>query len=203
MEKLSDSAYQWMYYRADGPLLSIETYKDENSKTLNGYIAFFDTEGRIDSGGFTNEGKKDKHWYYFDDNLKVSQSEEYSSGKLIKRKDQAMLKAESDSLKALKGGPLDREAEFTGGTKKWINYLQKNLSFPKRAMQLRKTGNVVVSFVVNTDGKLSEISLRKSVELTLDLEAMRLIKNSPDWEPAMQTGKPVKAYRLQPITFAM
>ena len=70
-------------------------------------------------------------------------------------------------------------------------------------MQLHKTGNVVVSFVVNSDGELSEVGLRKSVEFSLDYEAMRLIKESPKWEPALQMGKPVKAYRLQPITFSM
>ena len=97
---------------------------------------------------------------------------------------------------------MEKEADFEGGVKLWVEYLEKNLQFPKRAENLRKSGQVMIGFTVDTNGSTKELFIAKSVELSLDMEAWRLIETSPKLDPAIQKGKNVKAYRRQPITFA-
>ncbi len=97
---------------------------------------------------------------------------------------------------------VEKEATFRGDIKAWVKYLEKNLQFPDRAKQLDKQGKVMINFVVDADGSVGDISLAQSVEFSLDEEALRLIRQSPKWAPAIQKGKPVKAYRRQPVTFA-
>ena len=63
-------------------------------------------------------------------------------------------------------------------------------------------GRTDIFFMVGSDGNISDIRLYRSVEYSLDEEAIRLIKQSPKWEPAFQNGRKVNAYRRQPITFS-
>jgi protein TonB len=65
-----------------------------------------------------------------------------------------------------------------------------------------KTGQVLIYFIVDSNGDIADVKLHKSVEYSLDQEALRLIRQSPKWEPAFQNGKNVKAYRRQPVTFS-
>jgi TonB family protein len=203
--RINDTAWQWRYYNFVGPLISIETYKDKDNTIPHGYFAFFDNGGRIDSSGYTFEGKKDREWLYFTDSLAVFSSEEYNKGKLIQRKDAAMLKAEKEQRRrrsdSLTSGS-EKEASYPGGVKTWTSYLQKKLQFPQRALNMGQKGTVRVVFVVDTDGTPIDVSVHRSVEFSLDEEAQRLVLTSSKWEPAIQNGKKVKAYIVQPITFA-
>ena len=204
VRKLNDTTYHWYNYNIAGPLISVETYEDENYSVLNGFVAYYDKEGRIDSSGYVKKGKRDKTWYFYTDTLVIILQKDYENGKLIKTID-LVAKRKEDSLKEkLQEGfeEVEKEADFKGGVKSWIKYLEKNLEFPKRAQNMRKSGQVLIGFAVDTDGSTKELFIVKSVELSLDMEAWRLIEISPKWEPAFQKGKNVKAYRRQPITFA-
>jgi protein TonB len=98
---------------------------------------------------------------------------------------------------------VEIESEFPGGAKGWIRYLTDNFHYPKAAVRKRIQGEVVVQFIVDKQGKVTEVAVIKSVHPLLDEEAMRLIKESPDWKPAMQNGKKVKSYKKQPIVFRL
>lgn len=206
LEKLADTAWQWKYYNFTGPIISVETYRDREMTLPHGYFAFFDDNGIIDSSGFTSKGKKNKTWYYYSDSLTVWQSEEYNNGILIKRMSGAELRSRSknpgDTNDTSEFDQVEKEATFRGDIKAWVKYLEKNLQFPDRAKQLDKQGKVMINFVVDADGSVGDITLAQSVEFSLDEEALRLIRQSPKWAPAIQKGKPVKAYRRQPVTFA-
>jgi TonB family protein len=69
------------------------------------------------------------------------------------------------------------------------------------AVKSRSGGTVRVGFRVNTDGKCVDVFLRRSVEFVLDEEGLRIVEKSPLWNPAVQNGRKVNAYRIQPITF--
>lgn len=200
-ERVSDTVWEWKNYNFSGPLISIETYKDEKAAIPHGYFAWFDSNGLIDSAGFTYEGKKDKTWYYYTDTLSVWQIMEYDKGKLISSKDLAMLTEERRKNDSIGLKPGDKEAVIKGGDKAWIKYLQNNLKVPERAEKLGIGGTTRVYFMVDSDGTTKNIRIYKSVEYSLDEEAVRLIRESPKWEPALQSGKPVKAYRIQPVTY--
>jgi len=203
-KKINDTIYQTYNYHFDGPLISVETYRDENYSTLNGFIAYYDKEGRIDSSGYTKNAKRDKTWYFYTDTFSIILQKDYEDGQLIRTVD-LVAKRKEDALKEkIPDGfeEVEKEADFKGGINSWIKYLQKNIQFPKRAETLNKSGQVMIGFVVDTDGSTKEIFIVKSVELSLDKEAWRLIEESPKWQPAVQKGKNVKAYRRQPISFA-
>lgn len=102
---------------------------------------------------------------------------------------------------------VEVEAEFTGGDNAWRSFLMKNLDidkfsdkvkFPKRQKAFKQT--VIVKFIVCTDGSLCNIEAENKVDPLIKAEAERVIKISPNWLPARQNGKAVKAYRRQPIT---
>jgi len=195
VQKLDDSTWRWEYYNFSGPLLTIETYKDENGTIPNGYFAYFNKKGKIDSGGYTSNGLKNGTWYYYGDSTRPQKIQDYEMGHLVKEK----LADAPSANNLLKSG--EKEANFAGGEKAWKKYLETNLKTPDRAIDLCANGMVLVSFVVNVTGHIGDVSLIKSVEYSADQEAMRIIKNAPLWEPAIQDGHPVKAYRIQPITF--
>lgn len=200
--KLNDSNFQRRFYYFNGPLISVETYKDEEAQIPDGYFAWFDGEGLIDSLGYIRAGgKKDQKWLYFTDSLTIRQTEIYNKGILIEKKNLADLNTERKKNDSIGFLPGDKEAQFKGGPKGWGQYLVRNIKFPERARSLYKTGRVVIYFEVSPEGSLHDLQVYKSVELSLDQEALRLIEQSPKWEPAMQLGKPVRAYRKQPFTF--
>lgn len=202
LEKLNDTAWQWKNYHYSGPLLSVETYKDAEATIPNGYFAWFDAKGMIDSCGYTRLGKKHDSWLFFTDSLTVWQSDKYDNGVLKERKDNVLLTKEKSINDSIGFLPGDKEAAFKGGGNAWIKYLQNNIKYPDRAEKMGKTGTIKVFFMVDSDGTIKDLRLYQSVEYSLDEEALRLIRISPKWQPAIQYEKSVKAFRIQPITFA-
>lgn len=201
LDKLDDTTYQWRYYNFAGPLITVETYKDENISIPHGYFAYYNSKGKIDSVGDTREGRKQGNWFFYTDSATIWQRKKYDNGKLVEVKDAAALQQEWEERK--KGDTLKRvevEAEFKGGPAAWTKYIQKNIDIPDRARKLQAEGTVVVEFVVNKDGSIGSIKVVQSVEYSIDEEAAELIRKSPKWEPAIQDGKPVRAYRKQPLT---
>lgn len=139
LQKLNDTTFQWKNYHFSGPLINIETYKDFDATILNGFIAFFGADGQVDSSGYNLNGKKDSTWYFYDDTLAIFLQKDYNNGMLIntidhykKRKDYN----KENPSEAL--AEVESEADFVGGTKAWIKYLQNNYQTPERGSQLGK-----------------------------------------------------------------
>jgi protein TonB len=86
---------------------------------------------------------------------------------------------------------------------KLMEYLSQNVRYPALAMQQRVQGRVVVEFVVNKDGSISEESILRSVHPLLNEEALRLVKNMPKWSPGMQRGKAVRVRYTIPVLFRL
>jgi protein TonB len=97
---------------------------------------------------------------------------------------------------------VEKESEFPGGRDAWGKYLSENLRYPQKAQRKKIQGLVVVQFIVNKDGSLSDIEAI-SGPLELRNAAVDVIKKSPRWIPAEQSGKIVKSYKKQPIGFRL
>lgn len=98
---------------------------------------------------------------------------------------------------------VEVEAQFPGGDKAWIEYVTKVVEKNIDRIQgdRKRNGTCVVQFIVGKDGSITNaeaLTMKKSVLAEVAVDA---IKNGPKWTPAIQFGKPVKAYRRQPITF--
>ena len=100
---------------------------------------------------------------------------------------------------------VEKEAEFPGGFAAFKKYLEKNLnaSTPTDNNAPQGTYNVVVRFVVSRDGSISDVQPETSFGFGMEQEAIRVIKKSPHWTPALQNGSNVNAYHRQPITFVV
>ena len=98
---------------------------------------------------------------------------------------------------------VEVDAAFPGGDAAWSNFLQKNLNADVPVENGANEGKytVVVKFVVSRDGSLSDISCETDPGHGMCAEAIRVIKKTKNWTPAIQNGRNVNAYRRQPITF--
>ncbi|MBS1530811.1 MAG: energy transducer TonB [Bacteroidetes bacterium] len=91
--------------------------------------------------------------------------------------------------------------QFPGGEVAWQKFLQKHLHYPPQAMDAGVGGKVFVSFIVETDGHLSDITLIRGVGYGLDDEAMRVLKIAPNWTPGIQNGRKVRVRYMMPFNF--
>lgn len=99
---------------------------------------------------------------------------------------------------------VEIEAEFPGGSGAWLHYLSKNLRYPNAAVRHNLEGTVVVQFLVDKQGKISDIqAIAGPSQDGLREEAVRLVAGSRFWVPAVQNGRQVRSYKKVPIVFRL
>ena len=96
---------------------------------------------------------------------------------------------------------VDIMPSFPGGFGKMLEYLTENVKYPEGMEDSDIQGRVVCSFIINTDGSLSDIEIVRSLEPNLDKEALRVVSSMPKWEPGRQNGIPVKVRYVLPVIF--
>ncbi len=98
---------------------------------------------------------------------------------------------------------VEVEASFPGGDKKWREYLQNNLNANVPIDNNAPDGvyMVIVQFIVDRNGKISDVRALTAHGYGMEQEVVRVIKKGPEWKPAVQSGRVVRAYRKQPVTF--
>ncbi len=98
---------------------------------------------------------------------------------------------------------IDQMPEFPGGMDKLLQFINDNMQYPAKAQTEGIQGRVAVQFIVNEDGYIIEPNIVRSVESSLDNEALRLIKMLPQWKPGTLKGKAVKVKYTVPVTFRL
>ena len=98
---------------------------------------------------------------------------------------------------------VEQMPKFPGGDAALMQFLSSTIKYPKDAMEQKKQGRVLVTFVVEKDGSVSDTKIVKSVSPSLDEEALRVINAMPKWEPGMQKGKAVRVKYTIPISFRL
>jgi Gram-negative bacterial TonB protein C-terminal len=98
---------------------------------------------------------------------------------------------------------VEVEASYPGGDKAWLNFLVQNLNAGIAAKKNAPVGvyTVVVQFIVDKDGAVSDITPLTNHGYGMEEEVVRVIRKSPRWKCAVQDGRKVRAYRKQPVTF--
>ncbi len=97
----------------------------------------------------------------------------------------------------------DIEPKFKGGEVERVRYIQEHFVISDAAVELGCEGRVYVTFVVNKDGSISDVSLLRGVCDELDKEALRITRNMPDWNPGEQQGRKVKCRFEMGITVSI
>ncbi len=100
---------------------------------------------------------------------------------------------------------VEIEASFPGGMDAWRKYLERNLNaeVPIKEKAPKGTYTVMIQFVVNLDGSLSDLRALTNHGYGMETEAIRAIEKGPKWLAAIQNGRQVNSYRKQPITFVV
>lgn len=109
---------------------------------------------------------------------------------------------ESESNKIFNGDDVDQQPSFPGGTNALNTFIVSNLKYPVCAQEKGIQGRVVVKFIVEKDGSISNVEVDRSVP-GLDNEAMRVVKAMPKWIPGQINGKAVKVECSHPFVFRL
>jgi len=112
----------------------------------------------------------------------------------------------STDTKAQKADPdiftvVEKMPEFPGGQKAMMNFLVENIKYPENARKEGISGTVFITYVVEKDGKVSNVELLRGFHPDCDKEALRVISLMPDWKPGTEKEKPVRVQFNLPITF--
>ena len=157
--------------------------------------------GDLDSTGIYDHGKKNGSFLklktYSKDSIITIWENDYIQDSLVKSVDllaERQKKKSSDTSQA-------KESSYPGGIEQWSKFMVKNFRFPERAGTKDIQGKVRILFKVDKNGNISDSFIQKSLEYSLDEEALRLINQSGKWEPALLNSVPVDSYKVQSFTF--
>lgn len=92
---------------------------------------------------------------------------------------------------------------YPGGEAALMGYLRDNIKYPTVAAENGVQGRVVVGFVVERDGSITDVNILRGVDPSLDREAMRVVKSMPRWNPGKQNGSAVRVKYQVPVSFRL
>ena len=98
---------------------------------------------------------------------------------------------------------VEEMPSFPGGQGALMQYLAGNIKYPVVAQENGVQGRVIVSFVVERDGSISDVKVARSVDPSLDREAQRVVKSMPRWTPGKQNGQTVRVKYTVPVVFRL
>jgi TonB family protein len=217
--RLSGDAYEYFpngrLYRAISypePGKKDDTFKDgykiiANSDSLgnalvtdgNGYYkGFNDKFTYINEEGTLKAGVRDSIWKGKSLEQKLTFKEQYKEGKLI-----VGTVVDSTGASSSYHDSRSTGAQFPTGDAGFGQFLGRSIRYPEAERREGVQGVVVLGFVVEKDGRLTEIKVNRSASKGLDEEAVRVMKLSPLWTPGTMYGKPVRVTYTVPIAFSL
>ncbi len=131
--------------------------------------------------------------------------------KIVVFEDKTMAKARANTLAVkpssdpgvVSFASVEKLPSFPGGEEAFANYLAKSIRYPKEAKNNKFTGRVIVSFIVEKDGKLTNIKVLRDIGGGCGPEAVRVLSESPAWNPGLQNGNPVRVSFTMPVNFSL
>ena len=98
---------------------------------------------------------------------------------------------------------VEQMPEFPGGMSALIDFLSSNIKYPEDAIKQNVGGRVMVMFVVETDGSITNVRVARAVFPSLDSEAIRVVKSMPNWKPGKEKGRVVRVNYTLPVVFSI
>ena len=183
-------------YDKNYTLITINECEDVNKIHFSKRTQFY-KNGKIKNISYnTLEGYDGVLQSYYE-NGKIKRDEVYKNGVKISGKYYSSIGLDTVLQ------PFKIATEYPGGNANLMNYLNENVKYPKRALDKGISGKVVVRFIVNEDGSLSDFKILKSVSPEIDKEALRVIRKMPRWNPGIIDGEKMKFSFLLPISFSI
>ncbi|MBS1532476.1 MAG: TonB family protein [Bacteroidetes bacterium] len=165
----------------------------------NGSFKIYDNKfKRVIEWGTVKEGKHDGKCEGIDEDGKGRFTEEYKDGALI-----SGTLTDSAGNVSIYNKARTIDPDYNGGLKAFYEYLSKNIRYPEHDKARNVTGTVVLYFVVEKSGKVTNIKVMKHVSDAIDAEAVRVVRASPLWIPGKKYGLPVRVHYTIPVSFAL
>ena len=134
----------------------------------------------------------------------MAKAEEAKAAELAKAEAKASdATAPADTTKNVVYDVTETMPQFPGGQGVMMKYLAANIKYPASAVKAKKQGRVIVAFVIQKDGSVTNARIVRSVDPELDAEALRIVKAMPNWTPGTQDGKPVDVNYTIPVVFSL
>ena len=109
------------------------------------------------------------------------------------------LKVDDDKI----WGPVEQRPEFPNGEAAMFKFLRDNIKYPAIARENNIEGTAYVGFVVNTDGSIQDVTIKRGVGGGCSEEALRVVNMMPKWSPGRQQGRPVRVAYTLPVKFRL
>lgn len=176
------------------------TYADTILQNPIGMQVLYSRKGALEDSAFYADGKA-KYLFHYYPNKQLSMHYYLpENGK------EGVIEGYDEDGKKIKNYVFEKEAEFKGGQKAWQSYIAKNASkdLSVKGEDGATTAIVQIQFIVDEEGNVSTAKVLKSSGYKeIDKDALRAINESPLWNSAVQYNRPVKAYRVQPVTYSL
>lgn len=201
VHQTNEKSYVRTYYNMYGPIICQESVADEAGKVRNGKCSYYYANGSLDSTGECVNDAMNGIWYFYDESGRVINLRYYEEGLLT---DEIAITVQAKDLPGnVAAIPMQDEVEAAFGENQgsWKQFLLNHLHYPKRAVTANVTGTVQLLFLVDEYGNIKDPQIKKSVEYSLDQEALRIIRLSPPWIAASREGTHVKSFKVQPLRF--
>ena len=205
--KRDDTCWEINRYAIDGPRITSRQFLDEEYKQIHGRYIVYGPSGSVDTVGKYLHGLRDGRWFVFSPDGIVLRQLIYRNDSLIRNIDTIEIRKEikryNDSLK--RGGIEVIDSRFPAGVPAWMQFINRNVTYPKRAFKKGIEGIPMVYFTIDKDGSIDPVNtyIQHSVEYTIDKEALRVICSSPRWTIATINHKPVRSFKSQKIVFKL
>jgi TonB family protein len=203
IHETDSTRWQWDYYYTWGTLVKSTRYADHDGTTQDGRFCRYNSSGDIDSTGIFDHGKKNGSFFKFktypNDSIAAIWRHDYEEDSLIKS---VNLLAENQSYHR-SDSANEKEPEYPGGKTQWEQYVLKTLRYPDRAQTKGIQGQVRIYFSIDKDGNIADPYILKSLEYSLDQEALRIILQSGKWSPAIKNGVPFDSFKIQSLSFKL
>ena len=135
-----------------------------------------------------------------EERINTIKSDPDADATLSEEPEPAYLKEKENENTIYNTAGIEVQPEFPGGNTKLFSFISKNFEYSEDMKENELRGKVIVSFVVEKDGSLSNLKVIRSIGYGTDNEAMRVVTKMPKWLPGEQNGKKVRCSYLIPIT---
>jgi len=214
--------WQLTYYDASGKIQSQGSYADDSLHIRQGPFVFYDEKGQLYHSLNYSAGKKEgKDTYYFENGSIRAEGPNrsnrhqgewrgyYSTGKLAAlalfdsgRQVYAKFFNEDGAINT-KIDSFFRQPAYPEGLSAFSRFVNQHIRYPDMARKFGITGRVIVEFTVSKEGTVTNARVTRSVERSLDEEALRVIRSMPAWEPGIMGGTPTDTDMKLPLSFRL
>jgi protein TonB len=210
------------YFVSTHKLQMVGHFNNMQQEYREGWFVYYDSTGHITSQGNYLNDKREGKWktnYLYSDTLwsvsyynngavdgtdtlffvsgNIRRTETYKNDEWVSGK------CFDTNGREIPYYPYQVDPKFPGGVEAISNFIAKEVNYPKAARNKGVEGRVLVGFVIETDGSLSDIKIIQSVAEELDNEALRVINKMPKWTPGKLDNQPARFSYTQPISFQL